>query len=84
MKHLTELTETEWDLIETVRNYKRSFPNGEPRLRYYITHYLQNFWTNRSKIKNSPHYSEGGGPKKERNTYGNNDIEGNTGWHNEG
>jgi hypothetical protein len=36
MKHLTELTETEWDLIETVRNYKRSFPNGEPRLRYYI------------------------------------------------
>ncbi len=36
MKHLTELTETEWDLIETVRNYKRSYPNGEPRLRYYI------------------------------------------------
>ncbi len=36
MKHLTELTETEWDLIETVRNYKRSFPNGEPRLRFYI------------------------------------------------
>ena len=36
MNHLTELTETEWDLIETVRNYKRSYPNGEPRLRYYI------------------------------------------------
>ena len=36
MKHLTELTETEWDLIETVRNYKKSFPNGEPRLRLYI------------------------------------------------
>ena len=36
MKHLTELTETEWDLIETVRNYKRSYPNGEPRPRYYI------------------------------------------------
>ena len=36
MKHLTELTETEWDLIETVRNYKRSYPNGEPRLRHYI------------------------------------------------
>ena len=36
MKHIIELTETEWDLIETVRNYKRSFPNGEPRLRYYI------------------------------------------------
>jgi hypothetical protein len=36
MKHLAELTETEWDLIETVRNYKKSFPNGEPNLRYYI------------------------------------------------
>lgn len=36
MKYLTELTETEWDLIETVRNYKRSYPNGDPRLRYYI------------------------------------------------
>ena len=36
MNHLTELTETEWDLIETVRNHKRSYPNGEPRLRYYI------------------------------------------------
>ncbi len=36
MKHLEELTETEWDLIETIRNYKKSFPNGEPRLRYYI------------------------------------------------
>jgi hypothetical protein len=36
MKHIEELTETEWDLIETIRNYKKSFPNGEPRLRYYI------------------------------------------------
>lgn len=35
MKHFVELTETEWDLIETIRNYKRSFPNGDPRLRYY-------------------------------------------------
>lgn len=30
------LTELELDLIETVRNYKRSFPNGEPEIRYYI------------------------------------------------
>ena len=36
MKHLTELTETEWDLIETIRNYKRSYPHGEPRIMYYI------------------------------------------------
>lgn len=36
MKHLTELTEKEWDLIETIRNYKRSFPNGEPQIKYYI------------------------------------------------
>ena len=36
MKHLTELTELEWDLIETIRNYKKSFPNGEPRIRFYI------------------------------------------------
>ncbi|HEY9550665.1 MAG TPA: hypothetical protein VIQ97_00115 [Prevotella sp.] len=30
------LTETEFDLIETVRNYKKSFQNGEPELRWYI------------------------------------------------
>ena len=36
MNHLTELTEKEWDLIETIRNYKKSFPHGEPRIRYYI------------------------------------------------
>jgi len=31
-----KLTELEFDLIETVRNYKRSYPNGEPEIRYYI------------------------------------------------
>lgn len=36
MKHLLELTETEFDLIETVRNYKRSYPNGDPQLRWFI------------------------------------------------
>lgn len=34
MKRILELTETEYDLIETVRNYKRSYPNGEPQLRW--------------------------------------------------
>ena len=33
MKRILELTESEYDLIETVRNYKRSYPNGEPQLR---------------------------------------------------
>ena len=31
-----KLTELEFDLIETVRNYKKSYPNGEPEIRYYI------------------------------------------------
>ncbi len=30
------LTELEYDLIETGRNYKRSFPFGDPNLRYYL------------------------------------------------
>lgn len=30
------LTEIEVDLIETGRNYKRSYPNGDPNLRYYL------------------------------------------------
>lgn len=34
MKRILELTEAEYDLIETVRNYKRCYPNGEPRLRW--------------------------------------------------
>ena len=36
MKRILELTETEYDLIETVRNYKRSYPNGEPQLRWAL------------------------------------------------
>ncbi len=36
MKRTIELTETEFDLIESIRNYKRSFPNGEPQIRWYI------------------------------------------------
>ena len=35
-KRVLELTETEFDLIESVRNYKRSYPNGDPELRWYI------------------------------------------------
>lgn len=31
-----ELTELEYDLIETGRNYRRSYPNGEPEIRYYL------------------------------------------------
>lgn len=34
MGRFLELTETEFDLIETVRNYKRCYPNGEPQLRW--------------------------------------------------
>lgn len=30
------LTELEYDLIETGRNYRKSFPNGDPHLRYYL------------------------------------------------
>ena len=35
-KRVLELTETEFDVIESVRNYKRSYPNGDPELRWYI------------------------------------------------
>ena len=31
-----ELTEKEWDLIESIRNYKKSFPNGQVNLKWYI------------------------------------------------
>jgi hypothetical protein len=31
-----KLTEKEKDLIEAIRNYRRSFPNGEASQRYYI------------------------------------------------
>lgn len=30
------LTETEYDLIMSIRNYKKSFPNSFPELRWYI------------------------------------------------
>lgn len=36
MKHKLTLTETEYDFIETLRNYKRSYPNGEPEIRWYL------------------------------------------------
>ena len=36
MKRIIELTEKEYDLIETVRNYKRSYPRGEPQLRWAL------------------------------------------------
>ena len=36
MKRILELTELEYDLIETVRNYKRSYPRGEPNLRWSL------------------------------------------------
>lgn len=31
-----ELTEQEWDLIEMIRDYQKSFPNGYPRLLWEI------------------------------------------------
>ena len=30
------LTEQEFDMIETGRNYRRSYPNGDPQIRYYL------------------------------------------------
>ena len=30
------LTEKEFDLIEAIRNYKKSYPNGYPEIRGYI------------------------------------------------
>ena len=32
----TSLTEKEFDLIEAIRNYKKSYPNGYPEIRWYI------------------------------------------------
>jgi len=40
MKRRVLLTESEFDLIETIRNYKRCFPNGEPELRWAIERML--------------------------------------------
>ena len=31
-----KLTENEFDLIMAIRNYKRSYPNGYPEIRWYI------------------------------------------------
>lgn len=36
MARIVALSETEFDFIETVRNYKKSFPRGEPRLRWAL------------------------------------------------
>ena len=36
MKRIIEVTESEYDLIETVRNYKKSYPRGEPGLRWSL------------------------------------------------
>lgn len=30
------LTEIEFDMIESRRNYRKSYPNGDPELRYYL------------------------------------------------
>lgn len=30
------LTQKEADLIESIRNFKKSYPNGEPEMRWYI------------------------------------------------
>lgn len=30
------LTEKEFDLIEAIRNYKKSYPAGYPEIRWYI------------------------------------------------
>ena len=30
------LTEIEFDMIESGRNYRESYPNGDPELRYYL------------------------------------------------
>lgn len=40
MKRRIILTELEFDFIEIVRNYKRSYPNGEPNLRWALNRML--------------------------------------------
>lgn len=40
MKRKLTLTESEFDFTETVRNYKRSYPNGEPGLRWALNRML--------------------------------------------
>jgi hypothetical protein len=36
-----ELTEKEWDLIESIRNYHKAYPNGNVEQEWYITTLLQ-------------------------------------------
>lgn len=36
-----ELTEKEWDLIESIRNYHKAYPNGNAEQEWYITTLLQ-------------------------------------------
>lgn len=36
MKQDIKLTDLEFELIEAGRNYKRSYPNGQVELRYYV------------------------------------------------
>lgn len=38
MKH--ELTDKEWELIEAIRNYKKSYPRGKKELSWYIQQVL--------------------------------------------
>ncbi len=35
-KRKLTLTELEFDMIETGRNYRRAYPNGDPQIRYYL------------------------------------------------
>ncbi len=41
MKRNLKLTEKEFDLIETVRNWKKSYPRGEPELRWAAMRMLE-------------------------------------------
>lgn len=36
-----ELTEKEWDLIESIRNYHKAYPNGKEEQEWYIEMILQ-------------------------------------------
>lgn len=35
-----EITEKEWELLEAIRNYKRSYPNGEQNFKWLIAELL--------------------------------------------
>lgn len=36
LKLKKEITEKEWDLIDSIRNYHKAFPNGTDEIEYYI------------------------------------------------